>query len=110
MHQKHPPAKCALRGPEGSAAKPNEAGIKNPRSKIPIHKPIRPCSSLFIGHSSYLLVRTGAGPYLTLGVRPSNAILLRQKICRHLRRSRPEKILNVFQREEVLSAHLGLGG
>ena len=29
---------------------------------------------------------------------PSNAILLRQMICKHLRRCRPEKILNVFQR------------
>ena len=33
-----------------------------------------------------------------LGVCPSNAILLRQMICWHLRRSRPEIILNVFQR------------
>jgi hypothetical protein len=29
-----------------------------------------------------------------LGACPSNTILLRQTICRHLRRSRPEKILN----------------
>jgi hypothetical protein len=36
--------------------------------------------------------------YVKLEVCPSNAILLRQTICRHLRRSRPEKILNVFQR------------
>jgi hypothetical protein len=33
-----------------------------------------------------------------LGVCPNNAILLRQTICKHLRRSQPEKILNVFQR------------
>ena len=33
-----------------------------------------------------------------LGACPSNAILLRQTICWHLRRSRPEKILNVSQR------------
>ena len=32
------------------------------------------------------------------GVCPSNAILLRQTICRHLRRSRPQEILDVFQR------------
>jgi hypothetical protein len=32
------------------------------------------------------------------GVCPSHAILLRQTICKHLRRSRPETILNVFQR------------
>ena len=31
---------------------------------------------------------------LHLGICPSNAILLRQMICWHLRRSRPEKILN----------------
>jgi hypothetical protein len=34
----------------------------------------------------------------SLGACPSHAILLRQTICRHLRRSRLEKILNVFQR------------
>ena len=33
-----------------------------------------------------------------LGVCPSNAILLQQTIYKHLRRSRLEKILNVFQR------------
>ena len=33
-----------------------------------------------------------------LGVCPGNAILLRQMICWHLRRARPEQILNVFQR------------
>jgi hypothetical protein len=33
-----------------------------------------------------------------LGVCPSHAILLRQTSCWHLRRSRLEKILNVFQR------------
>jgi hypothetical protein len=33
-----------------------------------------------------------------IGICPSNAVLLRQTICRHLRRSRPETILNVFQR------------
>jgi hypothetical protein len=35
---------------------------------------------------------------IDLGVCPSNAILLRQTIRRHLRRSRPETILNVFHR------------
>jgi hypothetical protein len=38
------------------------------------------------------------GGILLRGVCPSNAILLRQTICRHLGRSRPEKTLNVFQR------------
>jgi hypothetical protein len=32
------------------------------------------------------------------GVCPSNAILLRQTICLHLRRSRPQEIFDVFQR------------
>jgi hypothetical protein len=45
-----------------------------------------------------------------LGACPSNAILLRQTICRHLRRSRPEKILNVFPREGTRLGALGADG
>ena len=46
---------------------------------------------------------TGSSPVdELLGVCPSNAILLRQTICKHLRRSRPEKILTVFQRIRLL--------
>src|SRR3990172_12801078 len=33
-----------------------------------------------------------------LGAWPTLTVLLRRTICGHLRRSRPEKILNVFQR------------
>jgi hypothetical protein len=33
-----------------------------------------------------------------LGACPTLTILLRRMICNHLRRSRPEKILNVFRR------------
>jgi iron complex outermembrane receptor protein len=43
---------------------------------------------------SRLLRRRDIGT--VLGVCPSHAILLRRLICRHLRRSRPVKILNVF--------------
>jgi len=67
-----------------------------------------------------------------LGACPSNAILLRQTICRHLRRSRPETVpaaspsrrraqtwchlfvapcaLNVFPRKERVLARLGRAG
>jgi hypothetical protein len=36
--------------------------------------------------------------WLTLGACPALTVLLRRTIRNHLRRSRPEKILNVFQR------------
>ncbi len=42
---------------------------------------------------------------ILLEVCPSNAVLLRQATCRHLRRSRPETILNVFQRIRLRVFH-----
>ena len=36
--------------------------------------------------------------WVRLGVCPTLTVLLRRTMCDHLRRSRPEKILNVFQR------------
>ncbi len=45
-----------------------------------------------------------------LGACPALTFLLRRTICSHLRRSRPEKILNVFQREGARPGALGVGG
>jgi len=51
-----------------------------------------------IAGAIYVQLETGADLTRILRVCPSNAILLRQTICRHLGRSRSQEILDVLQR------------
>src|SRR5436853_4591296 len=66
---------------------------------LPLQRlPERPYRTLPGGILQKFLRRLSQFPLSFLGAYPTLTFLLRRTICGYLRRSRPEKILNVFQR------------